>query len=74
MTRCAQLNSLASAAAARITRLLNVINRWVAEASLPEAVKSVPRGGGPRLRQQVRPFLYVSPRAALQITVEARIP
>jgi len=75
MTRCAQLNSLASAAAARITRLLNAINRRVAEVSLPEAVKSVPRGGIlPRLRGEVRPVLYVSPRAALQITVEARIP
>jgi hypothetical protein len=75
MTRCAQLNSLASAAAARITRLLNAINRRVAEVSLPEAIKSVPHGGIlPRLRVEVRPVLYVSPRAALQITVEARIP
>lgn len=73
MIRCAQLDSLASAAAARITRLLNAINRRVAETSLPEAVKY--RGGVlPRLRAEVRPFLYVSPRAALRITVEARIP
>jgi hypothetical protein len=69
MTRCAQLDALESAAAARVTRFLNAINRRVAEAFLPEAVKSAPR-----LREEVRPALYVSPRAALQITVEARIP
>ena len=75
MTRCAQLDALEGGAAARITRLLNAINRRVAEASLPEAIKSVPRGGIlPRLRREVRPVLYVSPRASLQITVEARIP
>ena len=75
MIRCAQLDSLASAAAARITRLLNAINRRVAETSLPEAVRSVPGWGIlPRLRAEVRPVLYVSPRAAPQITVEARIP
>jgi hypothetical protein len=45
MTRRARLNSLASAAAARITRLLNAVSRRVAEVSLPEAVKRVPRGG-----------------------------
>jgi hypothetical protein len=75
MTRCPQLDALESAAGVRITCLLNAINRRVAKASLPEAVKSMLRGGIlPRLRGEVRPVPYASPRAALQITVEARIP
>ena len=74
MTRCAQLDSLASATAARITCLLNAINRRVGKASTASGEVFVSWGVLPRLRAEVRPFLYVSPRAALQITVEARIP
>ena len=60
MTRCAQLDAVASATVAGTTCLLNAINRRVGTASQPEAVKYLSCGGyypacGPKF---VRSYTY----------------